>query len=134
MLRETCDVVLGAVGAEFIEQQERIQVGQRRAADDAGQAHAGTIGGGHATDGAQYADRFGKAHGDSCWMDAPEDGRHTAVRQWTAPQPIVPSLMLAARQHSLRTTKVLPQIRPVPIDRVEGKQDSLSVFPGESTS
>ncbi|KAG1271571.1 hypothetical protein G6F64_015584 [Rhizopus arrhizus] len=67
-------------------------------------------------------------------MDAPEDGRHPAVRQWTAPQPIVPSLMLAARQHSLRTTKVLPQIRPVPIDRVEGKQDSLSVFPGESTS
>ncbi|EED39506.1 hypothetical protein D7Y55_17725 [Stenotrophomonas maltophilia] len=67
-------------------------------------------------------------------MDAPEDGRHTAVRQWTAPQPIVPSLMFAARQHSLRTTKVLPQIRPVPIDRVEGKQDSLSVFPGESTS
>ncbi|WP_369517211.1 hypothetical protein [Escherichia coli] len=51
-----------------------------------------------------------------------------------APQPIVPSLTFAARQRALRTTKVLPQIRPVPIDPVEGKQDSLTVFPGESTS
>ncbi|AWT15801.1 hypothetical protein DM611_16745 [Stenotrophomonas maltophilia] len=67
-------------------------------------------------------------------MDATEDGRHTTVGQWMAPQPIVPSLMFAARQHALRTTKVLPQIRPVPIDPVVGKQDSLTVFPGESTS
>ncbi|PJL59630.1 hypothetical protein B9Y82_13215 [Stenotrophomonas maltophilia] len=67
-------------------------------------------------------------------MDATEDGRHTAVGQWMAPQPIVPSLTFAARQRALRTTKVLPQIRPVPIDPVEGKQDSLTVFPGESTS
>ncbi|MBA0301132.1 hypothetical protein D7Y24_22300 [Stenotrophomonas maltophilia] len=67
-------------------------------------------------------------------MGATEDGRHTAVGQWMAPQPIVPSLMFAARQRSRRTTKVLPPIRPVPIDPVVGKQDSLSVFPGESTS
>ncbi|MBA0262592.1 hypothetical protein D7T58_18395 [Stenotrophomonas maltophilia] len=67
-------------------------------------------------------------------MDASEDGRHTAVRQWMAPQPIVPSLMFAARQHNERTTKVLPPIRPAPIDPVEGKRDSLTVFPGESTS
>ncbi|AUI08595.1 hypothetical protein EF148_07140 [Stenotrophomonas maltophilia] len=67
-------------------------------------------------------------------MDASEDGRHMAVRQWMAPQPIVPSLMFAARQRNRRTTKVLPQIRPVPIDPVVGKQDSLTVFPGESTS
>ncbi|PJL31738.1 hypothetical protein B9Y64_09210 [Stenotrophomonas maltophilia] len=67
-------------------------------------------------------------------MDATEDGRHMAVRQWMAPQPIVPSLMFAARQHNRCTTKVLTPIRPVPIDPVEATRDSLSVFPGESTS
>ncbi|AVH91539.1 hypothetical protein DXT57_18455 [Stenotrophomonas maltophilia] len=67
-------------------------------------------------------------------MDATEDGRHMAARQWTAPQPIVPSLMFAACQHNKRTTKVLPPIRPVPIDPAEGTRDSLTVFPGESTS
>ncbi|TIE13279.1 hypothetical protein DI041_07430 [Stenotrophomonas maltophilia] len=67
-------------------------------------------------------------------MDASEDGRHMAVRQWMAPQPIVPSLMFAARQPPLRTTKVLTPIRPVPIDPAVGKRDSLTVFPGESTS
>ncbi|TFZ44027.1 hypothetical protein E5C33_16055 [Stenotrophomonas maltophilia] len=67
-------------------------------------------------------------------MDASEDGRHTAARQWMAPQPIVPSLMFAACQRPCLTTKVLTLIRPVPIDPVEGTRDSLSVFPGESTS
>ncbi|PNY73521.1 hypothetical protein EN794_008905 [Mesorhizobium sp. M00.F.Ca.ET.151.01.1.1] len=67
-------------------------------------------------------------------MDAGQNGRHAALRQWMAPQPIVPSLMFAARQRHRRTTKVLPPIRPVPIDPVEGTRDSLTVFPGESTS
>ncbi|MNV88799.1 hypothetical protein D3C71_1830370 [compost metagenome] len=63
--REAGDVVLGAIGAEFIQQQERVQVRQRGAADDPGQAHAGPVGGGHATDGALHAHRGWAAHRDS---------------------------------------------------------------------
>ncbi|PTA72513.1 hypothetical protein C9412_08360 [Stenotrophomonas sp. Nf1] len=82
-------------------------------------------------------------------MDASEDGRHTASGQWTAPQPIVPLPVFAARHvrrtqgagphrrthpRNLRTTKVLPQNGPVHIDPARGTRDSLPVFPGESTS
>ncbi|MBA0223843.1 hypothetical protein ERT44_04335 [Stenotrophomonas sp. MA5] len=85
-------------------------------------------------------------------MDATEDGRRGAVRQWMTPQPIVPSLVFAGRHaggsatrmsarspcrtrgHHLRTTKVLPPMGPARIDPVKGTRDSLNVFPGESTS
>ena len=40
------DVVLGLVGAEFIEQQERVEIGQFRLADDARELDAGAVGGG----------------------------------------------------------------------------------------
>ncbi|AWH50385.1 hypothetical protein DCO49_19220 [Stenotrophomonas sp. SPM] len=73
-------------------------------------------------------------------MDASEDGRRTPQRQWAAPQPIVPSLVFAARHvrraaaPALCSTKVLPQKGSVPIDRAQVTRDPLNIFPGESTS
>jgi hypothetical protein len=46
------DVILGLVGAELIEQQERVEVGQLRLPDDAAQLHACAVGGRYAGDDA----------------------------------------------------------------------------------
>ncbi|TDB33026.1 hypothetical protein TEP_04775 [Stenotrophomonas sp. TEPEL] len=85
-------------------------------------------------------------------MDAGKNGRCSAQRQWMPSQPIVPSLVFAARHvrtpassalsaarehrhlpHPC-TTKVLLHNGPVHIDPARGTRDSLPVFPGESTS
>ncbi|MCW0416551.1 hypothetical protein NB689_002305 [Xanthomonas sacchari] len=66
MAGEAPDVVLGPVGAELVEQQERIQFGQRTAADDAGQLDPIAVGGGVAANGTQDArggDGGGSGHG-----------------------------------------------------------------------
>src|SRR5690606_22932629 len=62
MARETGDVVFGPVGAELVEQQERIQVGQRGAADHAGEPDSGAVGRGGAADLADDAGVLGR-HG-----------------------------------------------------------------------
>ena len=46
------DVVVGVVGAELVQQQERIEHVQARLADDALQLHAGAVGGVHAANAA----------------------------------------------------------------------------------
>ena len=45
VIGEAGDVVFRLVGAELIEQQERVEVGQLRLADDPAQLHACAIGG-----------------------------------------------------------------------------------------
>src|SRR5690606_10167820 len=75
VLRETGDVVLRALGAEFVQQQERVQLRQRRAADHPGQAHAGAVGSGHAADDA--LDTGGVVHGPS--------SRGMTARWWQGP-------------------------------------------------
>ncbi len=72
VLREAGEIVLGAVGAELVQQQERVEVGQCRPADDACQAHAGTIGRGLAAQrahGPGIAVGSESGHGKrSCWL------------------------------------------------------------------
>src|SRR5690606_37565625 len=75
---EAGQVVLGAVGAELVEQQEGIEVGQARAADDAGQLHPGAVGCGHA---AHLAGDAGMAVGS---------GRVHAGSSWEMPADMVP--------------------------------------------
>src|SRR3546814_2034578 len=63
MAGETGDVVLGLVGAELVEQQERIELRQRLAADDAGELDPGAVRRGGATDLADDAGVSGGLHG-----------------------------------------------------------------------
>ena len=50
MVREAADIVGALVGAELVQHQERVEVGQRRLADDARQLNAGAIAGRAAAD------------------------------------------------------------------------------------
>jgi hypothetical protein len=52
MIREARDVVLGLVGAELIQHEERIKVGKLRLPDDARELDAGAVRGRHALDDA----------------------------------------------------------------------------------
>src|SRR3546814_9218770 len=61
MAGATGDVVLGLVGAELVAQQERIELRQRRAADDAGELDPGAVRRGGAADLADDAE-IGRAH------------------------------------------------------------------------
>src|SRR3546814_3329131 len=63
MAGETGDVVLGLVGAELVEQQERIELRQRLAADDAGELDPGAVRRGGAADLADDAGGGGGLHG-----------------------------------------------------------------------
>src|SRR5690606_33912608 len=63
MAGETGDVVFGLVGAELVEQQERIELRQRRAADDAGELDPGAVRRGAAADLADDAGAGSGVHG-----------------------------------------------------------------------
>src|SRR3546814_13544241 len=70
MAGETGDVVLGLVGAELVEQQERIELRPRRAADDAGELDPGAVRRGGAADLADDAGVRGGLHGGAPVTDA----------------------------------------------------------------
>jgi hypothetical protein len=52
MLGKAFDVIVGLVGAELVEQQERVQHVERRLSDHALELHARAVGGIHAADAA----------------------------------------------------------------------------------
>src|SRR5262249_13583002 len=54
MIRKAGEIVLGTVGAELIEHQEGVEVGQLRLADHAPQLHSGAIGSRQALDDAPH--------------------------------------------------------------------------------
>ena len=55
MVGEAADIVGALVGAELVQHQERVEIGQRRLADDAGQLHPGAVAGRAAADGGDHA-------------------------------------------------------------------------------
>src|SRR5690606_224466 len=64
MAREAGDVVLGLVGAELVQHQERIEHVELGRADDAGQLDSGAVAGGHAAQLADHAGGgVGRGHG-----------------------------------------------------------------------
>ncbi|SST11330.1 Uncharacterised protein [Acinetobacter baumannii] len=68
--RETGDIVIRVLGIELVEHQERVEAFRGRAADHAGQADAGAIGGGVA--GMQFEDITVAGHGNllvRVWLD-----------------------------------------------------------------
>src|SRR3546814_825630 len=131
MAGETGDVVLGLVGAELVEQQERIELRQRRAADDAGELDPGAVRRGGAADLADDAGVRGGLHGGAPVTD---DG------------PVMGPMMRADQHHCWnaryrsRETSPGPRVRPRRRSGLRPRRlfartsASLRKAPGERTS